>query len=407
MKLSKNGAELLQELLKSHAFWRRRGVKIDFVILNQNISVYEQELSNSIYRLVNQSGNEGMINQRGGIFILRQDQMNEEEKKLLYASSRLILNGEEGNLESQLEKFGLETMRLPRFVAVKPPYAVDEGGVVLSRPANLAFDNGYGGFSSDGKSYSIYLEGAMQTPAPWINVISSKDFGFLVSERGMGTTWAINSGENRITTWHNDAVLDTPSEAIYLRDEDTGQTWCPTPGPKRDGAAYLITHKPGCSVFDHISYGIEQNLKLFMHPGKPVKIAQLKITNRTNETRRIAVSYYAEWVLGDLREKHAPYIIPEFDSKLSAVLVRNPYNVQFASRVAFLASTRELNWVTTDRLEFVGARKSYEDPSALSRLGLTGNVMPGFGPCAVVQNLIWLAPGETKEVAFMLGQGRN
>lgn len=407
LKLSKNGTELLQELLKSHSFWRRRGVKVDFVILNQRISVYEQELSNSIYRLVNQSGNEGMINQRGGIFILREDQMNEDEKLLLYASARLILEGEEGSLEKQLEKFALETMRLPRFVAVKPPYWLKEGGHLISRPENLAFDNGYGGFSSDGRAYSIYLEGYEQTPAPWINVIANKDFGFLVSERGLGTTWALNSGENRLTTWHNDPVLDSPSEALYLRDEDTGQIWSPTPGPKRDGAPYLIRHKPGASIFEHSSYGIVQKLRLFADVEKPIKMVQLQISNKTEETRRITVSYYAEWVLGDLREKHAAYIIPEFDSKHSALLVQNPYNVQFASRVAFLASTRELNWVTSDRLEFLGARKSYEEPSALSRLGLTGNVSPGFDPCAVVQNLIWLAPGETKEVTFLLGQGED
>jgi cyclic beta-1,2-glucan synthetase len=76
----------------------------------------------------------------------------------------------------------------------------------------------------------------------------------------MGSTWAQNSGENRLTPWRNDAVSDTPSEAIYLRDEDTGQIWSPTPLPARADAPYLIRHGAGYSTFEHTSHGLEQNI---------------------------------------------------------------------------------------------------------------------------------------------------
>jgi cyclic beta-1,2-glucan synthetase len=39
------------------------------------------------------------------------------------------------------------------------------------------------------------------TPAPWINVISNKSFGFHVSESGMAYTWNKNSRENKLTSW--------------------------------------------------------------------------------------------------------------------------------------------------------------------------------------------------------------
>ena len=65
----------------------------------------------------------------------------------------------------------------------------------------------------------------------------------------MGPTWSQNSGENRLTPWRNDPVSDTPSEAIYLRDEDTGQIWSPTPLPARADAPYLIRHGAGYSIF--------------------------------------------------------------------------------------------------------------------------------------------------------------
>ena len=82
---------------------------------------------------------------------------------------------------------------------------------------------------------SIVLGEGLRTPEPWINVIANPDFGFLVSESGAGFTWSLNSHENQITPWSNDHVIDPPGEAIYLRDEDTGEVWTPTalPNPRR------------------------------------------------------------------------------------------------------------------------------------------------------------------------------
>jgi cyclic beta-1,2-glucan synthetase len=89
----------------------------------------------------------------------------------------------------------------------------------------------------------------------------------------MGCTWAVNSGENRLTPWRNEPVSDLPSEAIYLRDEDTGQVWSPTPLPARANASYLIRHGMGYSIFEHRSHELDQRLRPFVVPDAPVKIA--------------------------------------------------------------------------------------------------------------------------------------
>jgi cyclic beta-1,2-glucan synthetase len=109
------------------------------------------------------------------------------------------------------------------------------------------------------------------TPMPWINVIAGeKEFGFQVSESGAGYTWAINSGENRLTPWSNDAVSDPPGEIIYLRDEESGATWTPTPLPIRETSPYLIRHGQGYTVFEHASHGISGELLLFAPIDDPV-----------------------------------------------------------------------------------------------------------------------------------------
>ncbi len=86
---------------------------------------------------------------------------------------------------------------------------------------------------------------------------------------------------------------------------------------------------------------------------------------------------------------------------------RNTYNTDFGQRVAFLASTREPAGVTTDRTEFLGNLGSYIRPAALERVGLTPRVEAGGIHARVLQFLLWLQPGETKEITFLLGQGAD
>ncbi|MCJ7558543.1 MAG: hypothetical protein MUP90_16740, partial [Gammaproteobacteria bacterium] len=404
---SENGFSLLNELLQAHTYWRRRGLMIDLVILNRQETSYEQDFGGQIHRLLVHTDSENWLNKHGGIFILREDQMTETEHILLETAARAILDEDDGPLTSQLEKLEYQPVRLPNVIPLKQLDITTEIVERIERPSNLLFDNGLGGFTPDGREYVIYLEPGQWTPAPWSNVIAQPEFGCLVTEAGLGCTWADNSGENRLTPWRNDPVSDPPAEAIYLRDEDTGQYWSPTPLPARADAPYLIRHGAGYSVFQHASHGLEQSVRVFVVPDAPAKIIQLRLQNKAAHMRRISVTYYAEWVLGTTRENTAPYLVPEFSNNRLALLARNPYNLDFGQGVAFLASTRELTYVTTDRTEFLGRHGSYNHPAALKRVGLAASLQAGSDPCAAAQLLLWLGPGEMKEVTFLLGQGAD
>ena len=71
----------------------------------------------------------------------------------------------------------------------------------------------------------------------------------MVSESGLGFTWCGNSQTNRLTPWHNDPVSDPQSEAIYLRDDESGAIWTPTPLPIREQDAYRARHGQGYTRF--------------------------------------------------------------------------------------------------------------------------------------------------------------
>jgi len=398
---------LIKDLLQAHAYWRNRSLKIDLVFLNEQGTTYGQELNNQIYRMLTRTGNDAWINRRGGIFILNADRLEKEDRILLESAARVVLDGKRGGLHQQYPASEALPPRLPAFNPSIPVGDEPEATDPIYRPADLLFDNHYGGFSRDGCEYQIYISRENPTPAPWSNVISNPDFGFLVTESGLGCTWAINSGENRLTPWSNDPVIDPQGEIIYLRDEETADVWTPTPRPSPDASPYLIRHGAGYTIFEHNSRGLRQRLRVFVDPVEPVKILHLRLENIWNRPRRITVTYYAEWVLGVQREDSKQFILPEYHGETQAILARNPYSAEFGERIAFAASDKKLHGLTGDRTEFIGRLGDRELPTALTRIGLAGTIQPGLDPCAALQVHLDLQPGESQDIAFFLGQGQD
>jgi cyclic beta-1,2-glucan synthetase len=404
---NEGGLALVREVLRAHAYWKRRQIEIDLVLLNQQDTGYDQPIHGQLRQLITSLGQDSSLNQRGGIFLLFAEQMSQEDQVLIETAARVTLDGEKGPLAQQLDDIPTAPSRLPPLYPTLEQARDVEDTSPLARPADLLFDNGLGGFSADGREYVIYLSPEQQTPAPWINVIANPDFGFLVSEAGSGFTWSQNSGENRLTPWRNDPVGDAPGETLYLRDEETGIVWSPTPLPSRAEAPYLIRHGAGYTTFDHRSHGLQQHLRLFVVPDAPVKLIHLRLENVWNRHRRITATFYAEWVLGTSHEMSHQYIVPEFHAESQTLMARNPYNEAYGKRVAFLAASQTLHGLTADRTEFVGSQGSLSQPKALSRVGLAGEVKAGLDPCAALQLHVDLAPGEAKEIFFLLGQGAD
>jgi cyclic beta-1,2-glucan synthetase len=405
--------DLLYFLLRAHRYWRRRGLKIDLVILNDQETSYGQPVQGFIYRTIQRTDSAQWLNRRGGLFVLYRDQIGREDTTLLETAARVILNGTAGSVEEQLATLFAYPATLPGFLPLLSPAEAEETMPPLERPADLHFDNGYGGFSADGKEYIIYLEPGhttaqpSPTPAPWINVVANPEFGFLVSETGGGYTWAGNSSENRLTPWRNDPVMDTPAEVFYLRDEETGEIWTPTPQPTPADSPYLVRHGAGYTTFEHHSHRLKQQLRLFAPADGPVKIAHLRLENTSRRPRRITVTFYAEWVLGTDRSTTQPYIIPYYNPESHAILARNPYNMEFGEAVAFMATSKAPHGLTADRAEFLGRLGTLQRPAALERIGLSDRVHAGLDSCAAMMMHIDLPPGGSEEVHFLLGQDRN
>ncbi len=391
-----------RKIVRGHEYLHYKGLKIDLVILNDSPTGYLQSLQRELETMVRTSGMQGLQDKPGGVYLRQADQIPEADRILLHAVARAVIVSERGSLEDQLERQPVEEPLPPAFVPRVPSQTYPEPALA---PPELTFFNGLGGFHQGGREYVTLLGAEQWTPAPWSNVIgNTHEFGFQVSETGSGYTWSVNSRENRLTPWSNDAVSDPPGEVVYLRDEDTGTVWSATPLPIREREPFVIRHGQGYSVFEHTSHGLSQELLLFTPLDAPVKISLLRLRNRANRRRRLTITLYNELVLGVLRSTSAPYLITEIDNDASTIYVRNPFNNEFAGRVTFTATNERLSSATCDRKEFLGRNGTLARPAALRRTMLAGRDGAGLDPCAALQVTVELAPNEAREITFLLGE---
>ncbi|MGH8760633.1 MAG: GH36-type glycosyl hydrolase domain-containing protein, partial [Burkholderiales bacterium] len=397
---------IIRQLLRAHEYWRTKQLSADVVILNEKPPSYTQELQGSLETLVHGSQlrlspDTGGVG--GKIVLLRAELVSAQERMLLQTVARVVLLSRRGTLSEQLTRS--QRMEAP---APPPPRPLRPGkrlDVPLAQPA-LEFFNGLGGFAEHGREYVTVLGEGLRTPQPWINVIANPSFGFLVSESGSGFTWSLNSRENQLTPWSNDPVTDSSGEAIYIRDDHTGEVWSPTAWPIRDETApYLASHGQGYSRFQHGSYGILIELLQFVPSEDPVKISRLVLNNASGRSRRLSVTAYAEWVLGSSRSASAPYIITEADAQTGALFARSAWGGEFGGRIAFAdLAGRQTSW-TGDRTEFLGRNGTPERPAALERGGnLSGTVGAGLDPCTALQTTLELPAGGRAEIVWFLGQ---
>jgi cyclic beta-1,2-glucan synthetase len=316
--------ELVQQLVQAHAYWRLKGLTVDLVIWNEDRAGYRQQLQDQILGLIAAGVEAHVMDRPGGIFIRPADQISDEDRILFQTVARAILSDSRGTLAEQLNRRG----RAARAAPAPDPQPPQWSRALRPRrcrrraqaPDLMPSTTAWAASPRMGANTSSPPRPDEATPAPWVNVLANAHFGTVISASGMAYTWSENAHEFRLTPWHNDPVSDASGEAFYLRDEDSGHVWSPTPlpvggRPERDtlrrGTPYR--HGFGYSVFEHTEGGIHSELWVYVAVDAPIKFSVLKLRNLSNHSRRLSATGYVEWVLGDLRPKTNLHVITEID----------------------------------------------------------------------------------------------
>jgi cyclic beta-1,2-glucan synthetase len=416
-----NQLKHLKLLIKAHTFWRMRGIESELLIINEHAPGYIDEIQEAIQVAIESSLERDIMNKKGGIFICRADKIQQDDLTLLLSVAHVIFDKKLPDLSkinyhtepTSWFKGSEDTLYIP----VKE-YEIDIDIMYDHAMKDLQFFNGYGGFSAEGDEYHILIKRDSETgfpifpPMPWINVIANSKFGFTISESGAGYTWSENSRENKLTSWSNDPITDTHSEAFYIRDEVNRKFWSPAPGPVIGSGFYRVIHGFGYTGFEHFSHNLNQKLIQFVPQNESIKISKLILKNRGNSTQILSVFRYLERVLGVDRTSSSRFVNQEISADGKTIFAKNNYNNEFASRIVFSSVYNPIKETlfryTTDRKRFIGRNRSLYNPLAIATDKLLDNrLIIGDDPCAVSQSIFELEPGESVSLIFLEGECSN
>jgi cyclic beta-1,2-glucan synthetase len=398
---------LVRQVLQAQEYWRLKGLSADVVLMNEHAVGYRDEIHEQLAAVLEDGPWSSWQQRSGGAYLLRFDRLTVAERGLLEAVAVAILRGDAGDLRAQLARPDAAratdtplTPTLPARDSINEP----DGA---APPMTLT--NGLGGFADEGRTYAIVLDGVTQTPMPWVNVIANPRFGTVVTASGAAHTWAGNSRENRLTAFANDPVSDPTAEALFVRDDDTGERWTATPGPLHPPTPgrSVVRHFAGGTAFSRTVHGIVHTLDVFVDADDPVKFSRLTLANQTAAPRTLSVFSYAEWALGPPRDGEQVHVVTDVDADTGALCATNAYSQGFAGHVAFAFAATPPVAMSGDRRAFIGRNGSLGAPAALDHAVLSGAVGAALDPCAALQVRVVLQPGERRELLFLLGQGRD
>lgn len=399
-----NDVYVVQELLKAYEYFKVKNIQIDLVILDEEENVYEKYVKDAIETEILNRHLIHMLNQRGGIYILRADEI--ENIELLEFRANLIIDAHNGNIKTtikDLESDYLDSIKTVENEIIKNPKSQNfDKKVNLINMDNLKYYNEYGGFSEDGNEYIIKVNKNNKPPVVWSHILGNKTFGTVITQNGLGYTWYKNSRLNRITEWTNNSILDIPSEIIYLKDRDYEVSWSLSPNLNNDNEEYYITYGFGYAKYTHMRLGLLQELETFVPINDNIKVNILRIKNTAPEKRELRLVYYVKPVLGEDSNKTNGYLDLEYDNNSNIIYAKNLYTSDIKTSNCYISSSAKIKSYTGNKKDFIG-NGTIQNPDALNKQRLDKENSLGQTPCIAIEINIELKAYEDKEISIVLG----
>ncbi|MCL2859393.1 MAG: hypothetical protein FWF46_02240 [Oscillospiraceae bacterium] len=230
--------------------------------------------------------------------------------------------------------------------------------------------------------------------------MANKKFGTLVTETCGGYTWNENSRLNRLTAWNNNQVTDVPSEIIYLKNKETGNTWTLGLSVIPVNTDYYITYGFGYAKFKQQNDGILQENEIFVGKEEAVKINKITLKNMQNVDKKLKLIYYIKPVLGEDEIKTCNYIETEHVKEYNIVSFKNLSN---NNKIAYISSSENITSYTGNKASFMG-NGSISNPLALKKISLNNKNGIFEESIIAVQLEIEVPAQETKELVIILGE---
>ncbi len=272
----------------------------------------------------------------------------------------------------------------------------------------------YGYFDEKNKEYVITRP---DTPAPWANYLGSPAYGAIISNNAGGYSFVKSGAKGRVLRYIFNQE-DKPGRYMYLRDEDSSDYWSASWQPVGKS---LKTYQSEChhgTAYTNIisTYaGIRSEALYYVPLNKTYEVWRLKVTNTTNQVRKISAFSYAEFT------NEANYENDQVNLQYSLFITRTYFKGNKVLQVINENCAKECNGsgrierflglvgsevasFNGDKSHFLGSYRSYGNPIAVEN-GECDNVLNyNNNGCGALHTRLELKPGETKTIAFILGQ---
>ncbi len=268
----------------------------------------------------------------------------------------------------------------------------------------------FGHFDDEAREYVISRP---DTPLPWINYLGSEEYFGIISNTAGGYSFYRDARLRRLTRYrYHNAPTDTGGRYLYLRDRATGDYWSPSWAPIRtDLDDYRCRHGLGYTVIGSRRDGIEAETLYFVPLGETLEIWRAGITNHREEDAALSLFSLVEFCLWDAWDDQTNYQRNLSTGEVEVVDGVVYHTTEYRERrnhFAYFACSEVVAGFDTQRETFLGGPyRGWDRPVVVERGRSDDSIAHGWAPIGSHQVELTLAPGETREVVFVLGYGEN
>ena len=263
----------------------------------------------------------------------------------------------------------------------------------------------YGHFDDANREYVIERP---DTPSPWINYLGCEAYFGIISNTAGGYSFYRDARLRRLTRYrYNNVPTDIGGRYIYIRDDKSGEFWSPTWQPTRTKLDdYSCRHGMGYSVIGSTYKGIEASTRYFVPMGESLEIWQFTITNHRETAATLSTYSLIEFCLWDAQDDatnfQRNFSTAQVEVEDGVIYHKTEYRER-RDHYAYFACSEKIDGFDTQRQAFLGNYHGWESPAVVEAGASTNSIAHGFSPIGSHCLKFELAPGESKQIIFVLG----
>lgn len=276
----------------------------------------------------------------------------------------------------------------------------------------------YGYFDETRKEYVITRP---DTPAPWANYLGSPEYGAIISNNAGGYSFAKSGANGRILRYiFND--FDQPGRYIYVKDAEENDYWSASWKPVgKDLSLYKseCRHGMGYTVMKADYKEIETEVLYYVPLDQSYEVWDMTVKNNSDRPRKLMLTGYAEFT------NNSNYEQDQVNLQYSQFITKTLYEENMIRQLIhgnldgledgkdvddkivverfFGVAGAKVSSYCGSKEQFIGGYHDYSNPIGVEN-GNLGNALNYNGNgCGALAVEVELAPGESKNIAFVLG----